>query len=147
MTFPAFLVREPPTVISPCYTYHTFESLSVTIELPTMTSNTCNIYRTHHHTLLNIIISFKNMPFLSMGVTTPHEFILTDDFKILVASPSDPLASQFLSSLLPCIRSNPVCFFLYSQIQPHYCVSLYHPDCHQCSVVNSIALCSLFCIH
>src|SRR6218665_1801254 len=37
--------------------------------------------------------------FLSVVATTPHEFVLTDDFNIQVDKPTDSFPSQFLSSL------------------------------------------------
>jgi len=37
--------------------------------------------------------------FLSFAATTPHEFIITGDFKIHLDNPADTLTSQFLSPL------------------------------------------------
>jgi len=98
-----FLIREPFTQL-PTSTpdFSSFESSSVTLQLPHSKISVFNVYRlpsssTHAKPYSIFLEDFNS--FLSFAATTPHKFIITGNFNIHLDNPTDHLISQLLSLL------------------------------------------------
>jgi len=98
-----FLIREPCTQ-QPASLPHfsSFESSSVTINLPHAKLSVFNIYRlptssTFSEPFSTFLGEFTS--FLSTAATTPHKFIITSDFNIHTDNLTDHLTSQYLTVL------------------------------------------------
>ena len=97
-----FLIREPFTQLPTSLPdFSSFESSSITLQLPRSKISVYNIYRPPSSSPLskpNSVFLEDFQSFLSLA-TTPHEFIITGDFNIHLDNPADHLTSQFLSLL------------------------------------------------
>jgi len=100
-----FLIREPFTQLPTSHPdFSSFESSSITLQLPRSKISVCNIYRPPSSSPLSkpnsvFLEDFHSFFSLSLAATTPHEFIITGDFSIHLDNHADHLACQFLSLL------------------------------------------------
>ena len=98
-----FLIRQPFTQLPISVPdFSSFESSSITLQLPQSKLSVFNIYRPPSSSAVSKPFSVfldEFSSFLSFAATTPHEFLITGDFNIHLDNPTDHLTSQFLSLL------------------------------------------------
>jgi len=98
-----FLIRQPFTQLPISVPdFSSFESSSITLQLPQSKLSVFNIYRPPSSSAVSKPFSVfldEFNSFLSFAATTPHEFLITGDFNIHLDNLTDHLTSQFLSLL------------------------------------------------
>ena len=95
----AFLILDSISIIlNPSHNYKAFECSSVILKLPSSTLTVFNIYRppssSKYFQPISVFLD-EFQTFLSSAATTPHEFIITDDFNIHLDDPLDSSSQQF----------------------------------------------------
>jgi hypothetical protein len=98
-------VLPSPLLITPTFTFKSFEVTTITLKLPRSKLTICNIYRPpptsavsrNKSTFSQFLEDFQCL--VSTVATLPHEFIITGDFNIHVDNPTDSYTQQFLSVL------------------------------------------------
>ncbi len=98
-----FLIREPFTHLpSSIPAFSSFESSVITLKLPHSKLSVFNIYRPPNSSPFSKPVSLfldEFHSFLSIAVTSPHEFLITGDFNFHLDHLTDSHTTQFLSLL------------------------------------------------